>query len=249
MTTGRSLVMVCGAIALAGLAGVGLCACKGKAQRAGGGQAGPRDGGAAARVDAGGAAAAADAGLADPDDAPDEMTLRQGKRTGLGAPAELPEVATEDLIEALVKGTVPWSRFVDPARGVVELKLPGPGGAGTGPAGAVTRRCGTALAASFDALTRAMTEAGTSGLGYALDCDNAGLFVPDPDGAAPSATCSMESEAAGTIIVDLVFVPDPALGLRLTGVSTMPADEDVNAETALPAFEQEMADAAGKCPP
>ena len=212
--------------------------CKGKAQPAGG----PTP---VTVRDAGAVVAVGDAAAGDVDDLgagtdPDEATLRAGKRTGLGGPDEPPEVATEALIEAIVGGTVPWSRFVDPSRGVVELRLP----ADRGAASPVARRCGAGLTTSLDALTAAMKAAATGGLGYALDCDNLGLVVPDPGGAPAAATCSLESPAAGTIIVDLVFVPDAARGLRLVGFSTVPEDADA----PLPVFEAEMAGADARCP-
>lgn len=209
--------------------------CKGKSKPAGGPTPPARDAGAVAVADAG-------ATDVDPDPGrdPDEATLRAGKRTGLGAPDERPEVATEELIEAIVAGTVPWSRVVDPVRGVVELRLP----ADSATPSAVARRCGASLTAALDALTAAMKAAAAGGLGYALDCDNLGLTVPDPSGAAPAATCSLESPAAGTIIVDLVFVPDAALGLRLVGVANVPEDADAPS----PLFEAEMARADARCP-
>lgn len=198
-------------------------------------------GGAAARDAAVGRADGADAAVTVVDwtDAPDEATLRQGKRTGLGAPDERAEVATEPLVEALVAGTVPWTRWIDPARGVVELRLPADAG------GAVARRCGAGLSAALDALVASMRAATAGALGYTLECDNLGLFAADPDGALAAAVCSLESPAAGTVIIDLVFVPDDARGLRLVGISTVPADAD--ATEALAAFEPAMASSA-RCP-
>jgi hypothetical protein len=187
-----------------------------------------------------GSGSVVDAAVLDPGEVPDEDTLRRGKRTGLGAPDEQAEVATEALIEAMVAGTVPWTRWIDPTRGVVELRLPADA------AGPVVRRCGAGLTAALDALSAAMKAAATSGLGYTLDCDNLGLVVADPSGAAPAATCSLESEAGGTVIVDLVFVPDAARGLILVGMSQLPADADATA--GLDAFEAEMARDGARCP-
>ncbi len=198
----------------------------------------------AASPDGGTAPAPADAaGVGDIDepdpDGPDEATLRQGRRTGLAAPDEKPEVLTEELIEALVAGTIPWSRWIDPARGVVQLALPAE------TAGPVARRCGAALTAALDALTATMRSAAADTLGYTLDCDNHGLFAPDPGGAQPAAACSLESPAPDTLIIDLVFVPDPTRGLRLVGISTVPADADPGAAVA--DFEAAMAH-ADACP-
>jgi hypothetical protein len=217
--------------------------CKGK-KPAGGGAPAARDAAVAVVVDGGVAAVDGGGGAGgeggEGADGPDEAGLRAGKRTGLGAPDEKAEVATEELIEAMVAGTVPWTRWIDPTRGVVMLKLPADA------VGAVARRCGAGLTASLDALTTAMKGAATSGLGYALDCDNAGLAGTDPSGAMAAATCSLESEAAGTLIVDLVFVPDAVLGLRLVGISSAPAETDPGA--ALGDFEAEMARADSRCP-
>ncbi len=224
-------------VAAVAVVAVGGAGCKGK--KAGGGPVTPiaRDAGLA---DAAAAGVGSGSGSADPGDGPDEPTLRAGKRTGLGGPDERPEVASEALIEALVAGTVPWTRWIDPAQGVVALKLPADAD------GAVARRCGAGLTAATGALTAAMKVAAASGLGYELDCDNLGLFAVDPGGAAPAATCSLESPAAGTIIVDLVFVPDPGRGLRLVGLSTLPADGDSTA--GLERFEAEMARTDARCP-
>lgn len=221
------------AVAVTALAGVG---CKGK--KVGGGPTAP------AAQDAGAVVVASDAGApgGDPNgDGPDEATLRAGKRTGLGGPDQKPEVATEELIEAMVAGTVPWTRWIDPVQGVVALKVPADADDEV-----VVRRCGAELTAALDALTAAMKTAAASSLGYALDCDNVGLFTVDPSGASPAATCSLESPAGGTIIVDLVFVPDAARGLRLVGISTLPSDGD--ATTGLETFEAEMARTDARCP-
>jgi hypothetical protein len=208
--------------------------CKDKKATTGGSGAVVKDAGP------GGRDSGVDGPALSPGDAPDEETLRRGKRTGLGAPDERAEVATEALIEAMVAGAVPWSRWIDPARGVVELRLPADAG------GAVARRCGAGLTAALDNLTATMKAAATGALGYTLDCDNLGLVVADPGGAPPAATCSLESEAGATVIADLVFVPDGGRGLRLIGVSTVPSDADSTA--GLEAFEAEMARADARCP-
>jgi hypothetical protein len=53
-----------------------------------------------------------------------EAARRQGKRTGLGAPDELPEVVVEALIAAIAEGKVPATRFIDPAEGYLEHTTP-----------------------------------------------------------------------------------------------------------------------------
>jgi hypothetical protein len=224
--TTRSAVIVVAALVTASAAGCGRKQPKGTA---------------AGRDAGGGGASGVDAGVTvlDWTDAPAEATLRQGKRTGLGGPDEPAEVATEPLIEALVAGRVPWTRWIDPARGVVELRLPADA------SGAVARRCGAGLTAALDALVASMRAATAGALGYTLECDNLGLFAADPDGALAAAVCSLESTQPGTLIIDLVFVPDDARGLRLVGLSTVPADAD--ATDALEAFEPAMA-ADARCP-
>lgn len=232
------------AVAVATVAGAvaPLGGCKGKKADEGGASRSVVRADAAGPADAeerGGGVAAGDPG--EPGDGPDEATLRAGKRTGLGAGDEPAEVATEALVEAMLAGKVPWTRWIDATRGVVELRLPvGDGG------DAVVRRCGAALTSALATLTTAMTTARASGAGYELACDNLGLVEADPDGALSAAVCSLESAQPGTIIVDVVFVPDAARGLRLVGMSTIPSEADATA--ALEAFEPEMGRADARCP-
>ncbi|MEZ4398877.1 MAG: hypothetical protein R3B06_02600 [Kofleriaceae bacterium] len=146
-------------------------------------------------------------------DVPDEATLRAGKRTGLAAADERPEVATEALAEALLAGQVPWTRLVDPARGVVELRTVDTAGHARAPA--LERRCGTDADAALAAWTAGVTQAlATPALGYRLTCDNSGL-------AEGAALCSVDADAEGAFAFDLVLVPDAERGLRVAGLTAL----------------------------
>lgn len=187
------------------------------------------DGGAAAPVD----------GLVD------ETEVRAGKRTGMEAPDQKPEVATEPLMRALIGGQTPWLRFIDPATGVVELRsLPGTDAA---PAeAAVTRRCGADLDQAVAAFALAATAAlADPGLIYDTVCDNVGLAVAVP-GVTSHAVCSVSSPADDGLELDLVFVPDPVRGLRLIGVST--ADTVSTPDALRDQFDEELGRFGARCP-
>lgn len=164
---------------------------------------------------------AGSADSADPDDptGADEATLRTGKRTGLGAPDERPEVATEEFVGALLSGAQPWSRVVDPRFGVVELRtLDGDSKVVTATMG---RQCGAALEPALARLGKAASAAlASTTFGYQLACDNSGLVTP---GGIAVATCSIDSDADGGYGFDLLLVPDATLGLRLIGVTLLDA--------------------------
>lgn len=168
-------------------------------------------------VDAGATTVDADA----PDEAagPDETTLRAGKRTGLGAPDERPEVATEEFVAALLSGAQPWSRVVDPRFGVVELRTLD--GDSKVVAATMGRQCGAALAPALARLGKAATTAlAATTFGYRLSCDNSGLTTP---GGIPVAACAIDSDADGGFGFDLLLVPDATLGLRLIGITLLDA--------------------------
>ena len=164
--------------------------------------------------------------------APSEDELRAGKRTGLGGPDEQPEVATEDFARALVTGQAPWSRVVSPSSGVVELRADG----------AVGRRCGAEVDAALSKLGAVMmTKIDHPEAGYELACDNRDL-----NGAEPrSATCSLDGPDG--LGYDLVFVPDPTLGLRLVGVTIIDGTGTVT-DPQLDAFDVEIARTGKLCP-
>lgn len=186
---------------------------------------------------------AGDAAVAAPDvgsPALDEATLRAGKRTGLGGPDEQPEVATEDLARGLLMGTTRWSRVVSPTTGVVELRVP----SSDSPADRfLGRRCGAAVDTALgDAATAMLAALAQPELGYELVCDNSGLVAATP----PSALCSIDSPAADSLGYDLVFVPDPTLGLRLVGVTIVDGGPGLDAE--IDAFDLELAKTGKLCP-
>lgn len=170
-----------------------------------------------APVDAGTATVDAD----DPTEATgtDEAALRAGKRTGLGAPDERPEVATEEFVGALLAGAQPWSRVVDPRFGVVELRTLD--GDSKIVAATMGRQCGAALEPALARLGQAASAAlASTSLGYQLTCDNSGLTTP---GGIAVATCSIDADADGGNGFDLLLVPDATLGLRLIGITLLDA--------------------------
>ncbi len=171
---------------------------------------------------------------------PTEDMLRAGKRTGLGSPTERPEVATQAFVGALLAGAQPWSRVVDPRLGVFELRNidgdrhPVPPTAGW--------QCGAAIERALARLTAASkARAGDEQLGYKFACIN------DPlDDAPPMASCAIYADADGAPGFSLVFVPDPALGLRLTGV--LMGDERAIPGELRHAFDVQVARADTRCP-
>lgn len=183
-------------------------------------------------ADAGPSARAPDAEVELPE-GPDEATLRAGKRTGLGGPDETPEVATEDFVRALVEGKAAWTRVVAPGAGVVELRAA---------EHRMQRRCGAEVDAGLAALASAVSAAlGDATRGAALECDNADLAGPPPQ----SAICTLDS-GADAAAYDLIFVPDPTLGLRLVGY-TLLADGLAD-DADLDAFDLELARTGKLCP-
>lgn len=187
------------------------------------------------------AVAAPDADLPEPP-APDEATLRAGKRTGLGGPDETPEVATEDLARALLSGAAPWSRVVAPGAGLVELRHVEHAD-GTPTDRFLGRHCGPAAEEALRRVAAAASAAlADAALGYELACDNRGLVGPAPR----SALCSIDGPAEYALGHDLVFVPDPTLGLRLVGVTTIDTGAAIDAE--MDAFDLELAKPGPPCP-
>ena len=169
---------------------------------------------------------------------PDEDALRAGKRTGLGGPDEQPEIATEDFARALITGTTPWSRVVSPTSGVVELRF-----AETPNGSFLGRRCGKEVDAALGALGAAMVaQLARADHGYELTCDNSGLIATP----VKSALCSIDGTAEDSIGYDLVFVPDPTLGLRLVGFTIV--DGGAAIDQPMDAFDLELARTGKLCP-
>lgn len=185
-----------------------------------------------------------DAGLVSGDPPPlpitDEEAARAGKRTGLGADDERPAVAVEDFARALLAGTEPWARVVDPARGVVELRTTDDASAGV--VATMGRRCGGEAEAALARLgERATAALADPSLTYHIYCNNVGL-----GGTPPVARCSVKlvDERLGNDF-ELVFTPDPSLGLRLVGIIDLgptPPEPDV-----ADGFDLELA-ASDRCP-
>lgn len=218
-SAGRALVRYCADMRRAALVAPALLAslasCKSKPTAAPPPPAVADAATTTALVDAG------SADSADPDEPSggDEATLRTGKRTGLGAPDERPEVATEEFVGALLSGAQPWTRVVDPRFGVVELRTLD--GDSKVVAASMGRQCGAAIEPALARLGKAASTAlASTTFGYQLSCDNSGLVTP---GGIAVATCSIDSDADGGYGFDLLLVPDATLGLRLIGITLLDA--------------------------
>lgn len=183
-----------------------------------------------------------DADVPDPPAGADEPTLRAGKRTGLASPTELPEVATEELVTALLAGAQPWTRVIDRKFGVVELRTLDDA---SQPVPAVMGRlCGAALDPALARLGKVATAAlADTALGYQLVCDNSGLA---PATGIPVATCAIDADADGALGFDLLFVPDATLGLRLVGITLLDATPPPT--TTADAFDEELGRVDARCP-
>lgn len=166
---------------------------------------------------------------------PEEADVRAGKRTGLEGPDSKPEVATEDLARGLLRGTVLWPRFIDPAQGVLELTSE-----------RVEHRCGEPLEPTILAFREGATAAlDDPALVYDVVCDNVGLSVTIA-GVTSHAVCSIASPSGSGMEYDMVFVPDAKLGLRLIGLA---AADAVTTEDALrDQFDEQLGRLGARCP-
>lgn len=183
-----------------------------------------------------------DADVPEPLPGADEPTLRAGKRTGMASPTELPEVATEELVTALLAGAQPWTRVIDRKFGVVELRTLDDA---SEPVPAVMGRlCGATLDPALARLGKFATAAlADAALGYQLVCDNSGLA---PATGIPVATCAIDADADGALGFDLLFVPDATLGLRLVGITLLDATPPPTATAD--AFDEELGRVDARCP-
>jgi len=148
-------------------------------------------------------------------------------------------------MRALITGQTPWTRFIDARTGVIELRsLPATETVAT--VEDVRRRCGAEVEPALTAFAAAANAAlADPGLIYEVLCDNTGLSVTVP-GVASHAVCSVSSPSDDGLELDLVFVPDPALGLRLIGLAT----EDVvtTSDVLRDRFDEELGRYGAGCP-
>ena len=193
-------------------------------------------------LDAAAAPPSVDADLPEPPSGADEATLRAGKRTGLGGPTELPEVATEEFVTALLAGTQPWTRVIDRKFGVAELRTLDD--AGKPVPATMGRLCGATLDPALARLGKVASAAlADAALGYQLLCDNSGLA---PATGIPVATCAIDADADGALGFDLLFVPDATLGLRLVGITLLDATPPPS--TVADSFDEELGRVDARCP-
>lgn len=185
-------------------------------------------------------AAPADAAPAAVDEVePDEDELRDGKKTGLGAAGDKPEVLVEALVIAIAEGKVAADRFVDPARGFIEHVIL-PGAAEVSDPDVKVRHCGKKAAAALKEYATTMVAKQKEGAKYGPDeadhvllCDNTylaeddpefgGTYDPDTDKTTGGhklryAVCGSSGAVEWDANYELVFVPDDARGLRVVGM-------------------------------
>lgn len=170
-----------------------------------------------------------------------EAALRQGKRTGLGGPDELPEVVVEALIAAIAEGKVPAARFIDPAEGYLEHVIM-PGAMEKSDPDIIKRHCGAKAAARFTDDARTLIREAAEGrkdpayVDHELICGNEFLAAPDPEfggrpdpaggdalvGATPwrYALCRSGGAAEYDANYELLFAPDATRGVRVVGMLT-----------------------------
>ena len=170
-----------------------------------------------------------------------EAARRQGKRTGLGSPGEVPEVVVEALIAAIAEGEVPATRFVDPAEGYLEHTIM-PGAMDEADPDVIKRHCGARAAARFTDDAKTLLREAAEGrkdpayLDHELICSNEFLATPDPafggrpdpaDGDATIggtpwryARCRSGGAAEYDANYDLLFAPDATRGVRVVGKLT-----------------------------
>lgn len=170
-----------------------------------------------------------------------EAAARQGKRTGLGAADEVPEVVVEALIAAIAEGKVPAARFVDPAEGYLEHIIM-PGAMEKADPDVIKRHCGAKAATRFtdDAKTLMREQAeGKKDPAYVdheLICSNEFLATADPTfGARPDpaggdapvggtpwkyALCRSGGAGEYDANYELLFAPDATRGVRVVGMLT-----------------------------
>jgi hypothetical protein len=147
-----------------------------------------------------------------------DLPLRAGKRTGLVA-GETPEVATEELMRALVDGTVDVAGLVDPAIGVLyqdeDMTRP-------------KRHCGAAAVEAVKKhlvllgkmLATRIGDPGDEYLLHTLECSNEFLVQEDPEHHARYASCGTGDTVGAEDVpsIDFYLVPDAGRGLRIAGL-------------------------------
>lgn len=182
-----------------------------------------------------------------------EAALRQGKRTGLGSPAEMPEVVVEALIAGIAEGKIPAARFVDPNEGYLEHTIM-PGAMDKAVPDVIKRHCGAKAATQFQADATLLLREQAAGkkdpayVDHELICSNEFMAVADPMfGAAGDATgpqvagtpwkyalCRSDGAAEYDANYELLFAPDPVRGVRVVGMLTW--EGGMNPDMVWPAF-------------
>jgi hypothetical protein len=165
----------------------------------------------------------------DPDD-PD-AARRTGKKTGLGAPDDKPEVIVEDLLRALAEGKVPASRFIDPKLGVIE-RIHLPGGSDEPAPEIKKHRCKDADKRATEYVKAMVKASGSGGDEGGMVCNNAFASTDDPEfgademGDKPGGVVPMKhvtcaggaAEGEYGEIFHVEWVPDAERGFRIAAI-------------------------------
>jgi hypothetical protein len=162
-----------------------------------------------------------------------EAARRKGKKTGLGAADEKPEVIIEDLIRAIGNGKAPIARFVDPKLGVVE-RISMPGGAEKPNPEIKKVHCAAAAETEAMKYIKNVVEAEAKHKAddvAQLSCWNEFADKDDPDfgademgdkpaGGVPMKhiTCGTSSGGEWSEIAHVVWVPDATRGFRIAAI-------------------------------
>lgn len=163
----------------------------------------------------------------------EEAARRKGKKTGLGAPGEKPEVVVEDLLRAIATGKLASKQFIDPKYGVIE-RISMPGGSDK-PVPPVKRTlCRAAAETRTTEYVKAMVDADAKNKAddvSQITCRNefadkddhefgANEMGDKPSGAVPmkQVTCGTSSAGEWSEIAHVVWLPDADRGFRIAAI-------------------------------
>jgi len=157
-----------------------------------------------------------------------EAANRAGKKSGLGAPGEAVEMASETLLPAIADGTLGAAQLVAPARGVVEwVALAQADGTRTP---TLKRVCGADAPALVERYAKLMA-------GQTIECSNY-LDVGVPADLARSARCETRAKDKHGASYAIVLEPDPAGVLHVVAINVedrdhAPSEDELDASAKL----------------
>ena len=183
-----------------------------------------------------------------------EDVFRKGKKTGLVAADEKPEVVTEALVLAIAAGSFEPSRIIDPAFGVFQL-VSLPGARERPDPDEHERNCGKRadkIVVDYAKQMKKHQEQGKEYEDYVIYCRNEWLAEEDPEfgGVAEGepvraphplryAQCSSGSAGEWASEYMLLFVPDETRGVRIAGIFV--SESGANSEQPFADFADEIA--------